>query len=1561
MLSHLLAATVAALPQGGMPNRSYPVNEIHQQISSNMSHHVHINQPHVVNGYLWLSGNAHQEVWDISDPYQPQMVAAVDSPHGNGEAEGHQLSFAKRDDGSGGYQTFAVTISGRGVDFWNLTDPTQPQLCHALQLAGINYGDNTEAVWGCAWQGRYVFVGGTNTGLHVVDAQNPYAPVVVNRIPTAGLGGVSAGPVWALGNLLVVATPKGSAGIATLDISDPENPFLMDSLQPATGTSSYMGGFFGGNAYLQSPFRTYDVTSDPYSIQLLGSSQTVPSEYMSFGDGRLLLGSLRTAAGGIGGVVIYDIQNPNALTQLAHIPARANSQADDQFSVKIGNLLVLSDDQALGESGAFLAPIATTVDTIAPQVMQVQPVDGALGQALTSRVGISFSDQIEFASVDASSLIVRPLLGGPAVPGRFGVLHTVVSFAPDAPLQPNTTYEVVLPAGGVTDLVGNALSSTFTSTFRTGAGGGGAGIAVVKPAPSQVGTSATFRVANADPATTSYRWQFDDGSAMQSGDVVSHTFADAGRYAVQVTATPIVEQVTQAESAALFGGVVVATNNAGYRGSGFVDYPQTTGSSIRVEWAVQSPDTGVYEVRVRGANGGTTVRRLRARVNGATVATLDFAPSGSWTVWEDVVFSAPLQTGNNTLELIADAGTVGPNIDEFAVRDLVADLRQAEDLNRVGPLTVESVRPGYHGTGYVQFPVLTGNFMRVTWNHQALATGDHTFTLRYAANSTRSLRLYVDGIAQGVVPLPITSGWGTASLTTTLAAGSHFCELVPDAGLGGPDLDEVGIEGPSATPVTAFSTHIVHRPLTANPPSHSAPIVFDAALGRIANVNPDNDTVTVLEAATRNVVFEVPVGRHPVSIAARGGELWVANRESHDLTVLDAQSGGLLATVPLGPGSQPHGVCVTPDQSAVLVVLEALGRLVRIDPVTRQVQQSVDLAPNAPTPPRVRGLAVTADSQTVYVPRFVSAGGPASAGNAAEVYRVHATSMNVLGAVALPFDAGPDTPDSGRGLPNYLASIAIGPGGAFAWVPAKKDNMARGTFRDGQSLTHDSTVRPMVARLDLASGTEDLAARMDLNDADSPVAVVASPLGDVLFVALQGLNEIDVRDANSGETIAGITTGRAPQGLTLTDDGVLFVHDFLDRTVSAFDVNSILDATDTVAVDLGAIPVVAVERMSETVLRGKRIFYDASDPRMAFEGYMSCATCHIDGTDDGQVWDFTDRGEGLRNTTTLVGRAGTAHGFVHWTGNFDEIQDFENDIRQRFGGGGFLSNADWQAGTRSDPLGDRKAGLSPDLDALATYVASLRRVAPSPYRQADGTLTAAGVRGRELFRRRGCVACHGDVARTDSHTRRLHDVGTIVPHSGARRGQPLTGFDTPTLRGVWATAPYLHDGSAATLEDVLDNPVHGKLTFLRSDDRADLAAYLRQIDETVDLTFDRTAAPFTALDATTRGAARVVDVGHLQLVELPVGAGNAARFRVAFEQAVTGEVRVVAQAAAPASLELRVDGVAVGVQPLPATGARGAAVRWPSVSLPAGARRVELVVAAGAQPVYVHGLHVVTR
>jgi hypothetical protein len=85
---------------------------------------------------------------------------------------------------------------------------------------------------------------------------------------------------------------------------------------------------------------------------------------------------------------------------------------------------------------------------------------------VTSRIGLSFTDNIELATVDAKSFILRAV-GGAEVPGTWGLYMGVLNFDPSADLAPGTEYEVILPAGGITDYVGNAISQEFRSTFTT--------------------------------------------------------------------------------------------------------------------------------------------------------------------------------------------------------------------------------------------------------------------------------------------------------------------------------------------------------------------------------------------------------------------------------------------------------------------------------------------------------------------------------------------------------------------------------------------------------------------------------------------------------------------------------------------------------------------------------------------------------------------------------------------------------------------------------------------------------------------------------------------------------------------------------------------------------------------------------------------------------------------------------------------------------------------------------------------------------------------------------------
>jgi mono/diheme cytochrome c family protein len=194
----------------------------------------------------------------------------------------------------------------------------------------------------------------------------------------------------------------------------------------------------------------------------------------------------------------------------------------------------------------------------------------------------------------------------------------------------------------------------------------------------------------------------------------------------------------------------------------------------------------------------------------------------------------------------------------------------------------------------------------------------------------------------------------------------------------------------------------------------------------------------------------------------------------------------------------------------------------------------------------------------------------------------------------------------------------------------------------------------------------------------------------------------------------------------------------------------------------------------------------------------------------------------------LRGRAGVAggHGQLHWSNNFDEVQDFEGQIRTLAGGTGLMSDAAFNTGTRSQALGDRKAGASADLDALAAYLGSLGTFDASPSRSANGTLTTLAQEGKTVFNNHGCATCHSAAAFTRSGIGNPANIGTLKPSSGQRLFGALGGIDVPTLRDVWATGPYLHDGSAPTL----GTAVRAHSSVVMSDVDLDrVTAYLREI------------------------------------------------------------------------------------------------------------------------------------
>ena len=712
-----------------------------------------------------------------------------------------------------------------------------------------------------------------------------------------------------------------------------------------------------------------------------------------------------------------------------------------------------------------------------------------------------------------------------------------------------------------------------------------------------------------------------------------------------------------------------------------------------------------------------------------------------------------------------------------------------------------------------------------TWN---VSAGLTLQPLASAPKATGGALTFTAQAANGINPrykwnfgdgTPETAWLTTLSITHTYAGPGRYLVTLTAT-------DDTGIT------VTSTFYQAVYAALTARKPSASSSIVYEhpaSGNDRVWCVNPDNNSVTAFDVVTRAPYAEITVGNGPRSLAlAPDGRLWVTNVEASTITIINTSTRTVATTVPLASGTRPFGIAFDPAGTAAWVALETTGRVLKMNPSTGAQLASID----AGGP--VRHLSISADSARVYASRFITpkvpgenTGTPVLTGTGGQVVVIGTASLTVQRTILLNPSTAADTSTSARGLPNYLGAAVISPDGLSAWVPSKQDNIQRGVFRDGQPLNHENTVRAIVSRIDLTAQAESLPSRVDIDNAGMPSAAAYDPYGMYVFTALEASRAIAILDAWSHQEIIRFPAGRAPQGVVTSPDGnTLYVQNFMDRTITVHDVSGILQGTAGAPVTTATLNAVTTEKLTAQVLQGKQIFYDAQDPRLALQQYISCAVCHNDAGHDGRVWDLTGFGEGLRNTITLKGHAN--QGMLHWSGNFDEVQDFEGQIRTLAGGTGLMTDAQFNTGTRSQPLGTPKAGVSPDLDALAAYVKSLTTNGTSPNRTTSGALSVTAAAGQQIFRAQNCAACHSGAGFTNSALNVFADIGTLKPSSGMRLGGPLTGLDVPTLRGTWATAPYLHDGSAPTLGDAIS--AHKGLT-LSAADLSYLTAFVASIDD----------------------------------------------------------------------------------------------------------------------------------
>jgi YVTN family beta-propeller protein len=309
-----------------------------------------------------------------------------------------------------------------------------------------------------------------------------------------------------------------------------------------------------------------------------------------------------------------------------------------------------------------------------------------------------------------------------------------------------------------------------------------------------------------------------------------------------------------------------------------------------------------------------------------------------------------------------------------------------------------------------------------------------------------------------------------------------------------------------------------------------------------------------------------------------------------------------------------------------------------------------------------------------------------------------------------------------------------------------------------------------------------------------------------------GSNDVSVLDISNPSRpsrVAHVMVGDNPRGIVITPDGsTAYVNNVLAGTVSVIDTGMYV-VTDVITVTNIPLP--------PTLLHGKRLYHSSARSDLAQAAWISCNTCHIEGEHDGRTWLLQFIGEAppgsviTRNTTSLLGMVKTYP--LRWSAEWDESADSEFSVRFEQFGTGLIS------GQMYPTLGAPNQGRSYDLDCLAAFIDSLAVPARTH------ALTAAEQRGKAIFElpETGCASCHPAPLYTDLQ---VHNVGTADAY-GEWFG-PL--IDTPTLRFLYDSAPYLHDGSAATLYEVLTTAnvgdEHGVTSHLSEDEIADLISFL---------------------------------------------------------------------------------------------------------------------------------------
>ncbi len=405
------------------------------------------------------------------------------------------------------------------------------------------------------------------------------------------------------------------------------------------------------------------------------------------------------------------------------------------------------------------------------------------------------------------------------------------------------------------------------------------------------------------------------------------------------------------------------------------------------------------------------------------------------------------------------------------------------------------------------------------------------------------------------------------------------------------------------------------------------------------------------------------------------------------------------------------------------------------------------------------------------------------------------------------------TPGVAASQVDAVAAMALGGAPVAVWQRVERDaDRSLPADRGGYGSVHDDAPRIEPRVLAACGGRY---ARFDGGPSVASGPSALAWAAGRLWIANRYTDTVVVLDCAAGEAgsprtgfvprLATFRTGRGPRGIALAPDGRrAWVDTGFDHAVELLDLDAPArtdprDATRSLRRDLGPLAPAA------QLLAGRSLFHDAVNTHLTPSGVVTCATCHPDGGDDGLTWFLhtTNVPRKLRRTPPAWGARAELAPF-HWDGGFTDAEALTRTTLAELMGGD---------------------GLVVDTAAMVAWMAS---VPPRPPRPLTPLRSAAAARGQALFARAdvGCATCHGG---PDLPDRLRHAVLPATSDADAT----LAEADTPSLRGVHARSPHLHDGRAATLRDVLTTQnagdTHGHTSQLAAADVDDLVVYLESL------------------------------------------------------------------------------------------------------------------------------------